>query len=399
MRMQFVFGNPRKKSNPKIPSRVAKKVRRGIGKISRLSTLGRSGEDFGRKRTGLVLAHPLSLAKNSRLKLKKEEDMAKGKKRAKKAKAKKSKAKKAAKKKKNATKRIRKAAKKKNASKKKYSKKRNPSRKRKNASKKRKHSRKKNPSRKRKNVSKKRKASKKKKNPSRKRRNAARKHKKKNAIRRKRKNPMAKRKRKNPSKKGGSKKEIGFGIVQLGHTAQEAFTLAAGGAFYGTAARIASKIPGVSMLSSIPVVGSSILPMLMGSVIHGFAKGKKGKAFEVASQLGKGLVAASVVSIGVNAGDKIVRSTLGKVIPGLAGEMGAHELGYDEYSSGSNAADFGELVNMGIPEGLRGADFGGSADFGYPVDAGIPEGLSGVDFTASMGDDDYIEGVDFTAAY
>lgn len=400
MRMQFVFGNPRKKSNPKIPSRVAKKVRRGIGKIGRLSTLGRSGEDFGRKRTGLVLAHPLSLAKNPRLKLKKEEDMAKGKKRAKKAKAKKSKAKKAAKKKKNATKRIRKAAKKKNASKKKYSKKRNPSRKRKNASKKRKHSRKKNPSRKRKNVSKKRKASKKK-NPSRKRRNAARKHKKKNAIRKykKRKNPMAKRKRKNPSKKGGSKKEIGFGIVQLGHTAQEAFTLAAGGAFYGTAARIASKIPGVSMLSSIPVVGSSILPMLVGSVIHGFAKRKSGKAFQIASQLGKGLVAASVVSIGVNAGDKIVRSTLGKVIPGLAGEMGAHELGYDEYSSGSNAADFGELVNMGIPEGLRGADFGGSADFGYPVDAGIPEGLSGVDFTASMGDDDYIEGVDFTAAY
>ena len=174
--------------------------------------------------------------------------------------------------------------------------------------------------------------------------------------------------------------DIKFGVFDLGHSAEEALTLAAGGAFYGTANRILSKVPGVSALSGIPVVGNAILPIIGGALLHGLTKGKSGKIAQMASKLGKGLVAASVVSIGVNAGDKLVRGTLGRVIPGLAGE-----LGYDEYSSGSDAADFGELVNMGVPEGLR-----GSADFGYPVDAGIPEGLSGVDFTQSMG------GVDFT---
>ena len=169
------------------------------------------------------------------------------------------------------------------------------------------------------------------------------------------KNPRRRRRRRNPM----SGSSIRFGKVDLGHSAMEAFELAAGGAFYSTVAILASKIPYSDKIRSIPVVGSSLLPILVASAVHGFTKGRSSKIHKAIASVSRGVIAASVVNIGLSAG---------KMIPGLAGE-----------------ADFGYPIDAGIPEGLSGADFGGSADFGYPVDAGIPEGLAGADF----GDDDY----------
>lgn len=176
----------------------------------------------------------------------------------------------------------------------------------------------------------------------------------------------------------------------LAHSAGEAGGLLLGGALYGTVGSLLGKIPVigpqlVSSLRKVPVVGPS-LPTLLAGVL--LVKLGERQRIDALRMVGKGLIGATVVGIGVNA------STM---IPGL-GASGAPKLAGVDYTSldgvdftslGSDvdAADFGSLghdAQMGeqaygeLPEGLSGVDFtmGDGADFGE-LPAGLGEGQMG----------------------
>jgi len=123
-----------------------------------------------------------------------------------------------------------------------------------------------------------------------------------------------------------------------------------------------SKIPVIKtvhqQLLKVPVVGSALPTLLAGALLNFL--GDKYKQKHV-SMLGKGLVGAAVVGMGVNAS---------QMIPGLKGmsgvdfTMGEGQLGLNEADFGEdNPADFGELIQYN------------------------DQAYSGVDFT--MGDVDY----------
>lgn len=149
-----------------------------------------------------------------------------------------------------------------------------------------------------------------------------------------------------------------------GHTVAEAGSLALGGALYGVVntsmARYAKPVHNI--LAKVPVVGSS-LPTLVAGALLNYLGERQGIA--ALQTVGKGLVGASVVGMGVNAA---------QMIPGLKGASPVSGVDYT-----LEGDDYGTL-----PEGMGEGD---EADFG------------GVDFTmeghGQMGDDDYA-GVDFT---
>lgn len=166
-----------------------------------------------------------------------------------------------------------------------------------------------------------------------------------------------KRLRKNPI--GGSMFE-----QYTGHTVVEAGGLALGGALYGAANGLLSRIPVVktahAALVKVPVVGSALPTLLLGALIHKLGSKQGIKALEV---VGKGLVGASVVGMGVNAS---------QMVPFL---RPAPVSGVDYTVSG-------------LPEGLGDADFGEIPFDGDAQMGELPQGLSGVDYTMS--------GVDYT---
>lgn len=104
----------------------------------------------------------------------------------------------------------------------------------------------------------------------------------------------------------------------LGVDLKEAGGLVIGGAIFNTVNGLAAKIPGVStvqgMLAGVPVVGTAAMPLLLGALAKFFGEKQKIKALEV---VGEGLVAASLVNMGVSASS---------MIPGLSG-MGALMIG------------------------------------------------------------------------
>ena len=149
-----------------------------------------------------------------------------------------------------------------------------------------------------------------------------------------------------------------------GMSMPEAGGLLVGGLAYGAVNSILSKIPGVKIvhgqLLKVPVVGSALPTLMAGALLNFLGDKYKVKA---ASMLGKGLVGAAVVGMGVNAS---------QMVPGLQGMSGVDFTMGDYSQLGLNEADFGE---------------DNPADFGELIDYNS-ESLSGVDFT--------MNGVDFT---
>jgi hypothetical protein len=210
-------------------------------------------------------------------------------------------------------------------------------------------------------------------------------------------NPKRKRKRKSYKRRSNPMKVMDmfkpknlFSEKGYGWTALEGAGLLTGGAIYGQANRIASRVPWVrNAVQSIPFIGPvvapAILPLLMGSIMNYLGKKQKIKAVEV---IGRGLVGSAIVGIGVNTGEMVPFLASSPAIAGYSQQLGGYDqqLGkYDAHQLGEykeSPADFGgvdytpEMSGVDYtPEGE--ADFGGvdyspegEADFGI-----TPEGL------------------------
>lgn len=175
-------------------------------------------------------------------------------------------------------------------------------------------------------------------------------------------------KRKNPF--GGTMNKI---EQLLGTSVKEVGGLAAGGLLYGAVNAAAAKYakPVHSQLAKIPVVGTALPTLLIGALANYIGERQGIDALKV---VGKGLVGASVVGMGVNASQMV--PALRPAAAPIAG------MGYEEM--------------YGLPEGLGSdeADFGADeADFG-----GVDYTMEGVDYTmeGQLGDEADFGGVDYT---
>lgn len=167
-----------------------------------------------------------------------------------------------------------------------------------------------------------------------------------------------------------------------GYQVAEMGSLAMGGLLYGAALKVMNtlipKVPFVGPVytkySKLPVVGQ--LPtLLLGAAIHKLGQKQR---FSVVEQVGQGLVAASLVGIGVS---------LSTRIPGLSTMSGVELLNGVDYTMGEGP-DFGS-PDFGQVDFGQGPDFGGipAGLQGIPEGLqGIPDGLQGVEYT--MGEDD-----------
>jgi hypothetical protein len=153
-----------------------------------------------------------------------------------------------------------------------------------------------------------------------------------------------------------------------GMSMPEAGGLLVGGLAYGAVNSILSKIPVVKVvhgqLLKVPVVGSALPTLMAGALLNFLGDKYKVKA---ASMLGKGLVGAAVVGMGVNAS---------QMVPGLKGMSGVDFTMGDYSQLGLNEADFGED---------NPADFGELIDYNSESFSGVDYTMNGVDFT--MGED------------
>jgi hypothetical protein len=156
----------------------------------------------------------------------------------------------------------------------------------------------------------------------------------------------------------------------LGMSAVEVGGLAAGGLLYGAVngavARFARPIH--TQLVKVPVVGTALPALLLGAIANYLGERQGIEALKV---VGKGLVGASVVGIGVNAS---------QMVPALRPQPApVSGLGYEEM--------------YGLPEGLGGQMGADEADFG-----GIDYTMEGVDYTMEgMGADEAdFGGIDYT---
>lgn len=166
---------------------------------------------------------------------------------------------------------------------------------------------------------------------------------------------------------------IGGAMSQLekftGMSMPEAGGLLVGGLAYGAVNSLLSRIPVVktvhSQLLKVPVVGSALPTLLAGALLNWAGDKYKVKA---ASMLGKGLVGAAVVGMGVNAS---------QLVPGLKGMSGVDlTMGYEHGQLGLNEADFGED---------NPADFGELISYNDEALSGVDYTMNGVDLT--MGED------------
>jgi hypothetical protein len=170
---------------------------------------------------------------------------------------------------------------------------------------------------------------------------------------------------------------FGGSMIQsyLAHSAGEAGGLLVGGALYGLAGSLIGRIPVigpkvVETLRKVPVVGPSLPTLLAGVVLVKLGERQRIDALRM---VGKGLIGATVVGIGVQVSQKI---------PGLA-SSGAPSLAGVDYT----ALDGVDFTAMGAD--VESADFGslGDAQMGEIAYGELPEGLSGVDFTMGDGAD------------
>lgn len=159
----------------------------------------------------------------------------------------------------------------------------------------------------------------------------------------------------------------------LGTDVKELGGLAAGGLLYGAVNSAAAKWvrPVHSQLVKIPVVGTALPTLLIGALANYFGERQ---GIDALKTVGKGLIGASVVGMGVSAS---------QMVPGLKpGAAPVAGLGYEEM--------YGLPAGMGSDD----ADFGSDgADFG-----GVDYTMEGVDYTmeGQMGEDDDMDGVDYT---
>jgi len=154
-----------------------------------------------------------------------------------------------------------------------------------------------------------------------------------------------------------------------GMSMPEAGGLLVGGLAYGAVNSLLSKIPVVktvhAQLLKVPVIGSALPTLLAGALLN--LAGDKYK-MKAASMLGKGLIGAAVVGMGVNAS---------QLVPGLKGMSGVDlTMGYDDGQLGLDEADFGETNE---------ADFGELISYNDQAYSGVDYTMEGVDFT--MGED------------
>lgn len=168
---------------------------------------------------------------------------------------------------------------------------------------------------------------------------------------------------------------FGGSMIQsyLAHSAGEAGGLLVGGALYGLAGSLIGRIPVigpkvVDTLRKVPVVGPSLPTLLAGVVLVKLGERQRIDALRM---VGKGLIGATVVGIGVQVSQKI---------PGLA-PAGAAKLAGVDYT----ALDGVDFTSMGSD--VDAADFGGDGQLGEIAYGELPEGLSGVDFTMGDGAD------------
>lgn len=166
---------------------------------------------------------------------------------------------------------------------------------------------------------------------------------------------------KNPTLAAQLQQWTGFDATELG-------SLALGGAIYGAVDGAAARyLPQVySMTARIPVVGTTVVPALIGVAIKWAGKQSKVKALEM---VGEGLVAAAVVGMGINAS---------QYVPGLA-QAGVSGVDFTPALGGyaSSGADFGR--DPGNPD-FGGVDFtpaipGARSQMmnGYPQYSGQPQ--------------------------
>lgn len=182
------------------------------------------------------------------------------------------------------------------------------------------------------------------------------------ASKKSRKGSVKKAASKSRKKKKGPNKNPGGIMGQFeqytGHSIEEAGSLALGGALYGAVNGLTAKYakPVHSILAKVPVVGTALPTLVVGVLLNQLGKKQRISALQT---VGKGLIGASVVGMGVNAS---------QMVPGLK-------------------------ALSGVDYTMEGLGEGGEADFGY---AALPEGL-GEGGDADFGGVDYtLEGVDYT---
>jgi hypothetical protein len=161
-----------------------------------------------------------------------------------------------------------------------------------------------------------------------------------------------------------------------GMSMPEAGGLLVGGLAYGAVNSLLSKIPVVktvhAQLLKVPVIGSALPTLIAGALLN--LAGDKYK-LKAASMLGKGLIGAAVVGMGVNAS---------QLVPGLKGmsgvdlTMGDGQLGDEADFGDTDEADFGELISYndqaysGVDYTMGGVDYtmgeDNPADFGELID-------------------------------
>lgn len=156
--------------------------------------------------------------------------------------------------------------------------------------------------------------------------------------------------------------KVGIPLVELGG-------LAAGGALYGTVNRLFLKIPFLkdqwAKALNIAYIGQVLVPALpnLAAGIAAAWIGRK-KRIDMLTHLGQGLIGSAVVGIGVSAGQIITSKVAGAPVAGV-----------DFFPNGVQS-DFGRVdytpSQMG---GVRFTQNGRQSDFGL-----IPQGLAGADF-------------------
>jgi hypothetical protein len=170
-----------------------------------------------------------------------------------------------------------------------------------------------------------------------------------------------------------------------GHEVAEAGALALGGGLYGAANGLMGRVPGLKMVQAqlvkVPVVGTALPTLLLGALLHKLGERQRIGALQV---VGKGLIGASVVGMGVNASQMvpglsspgiptITKPMLSGVDYTRLGGVDFTALGADVSPADFGHGQLGEIAYGEIPAGL-GADVS-AADFGEIAYGEIPEGL------------------------
>lgn len=159
-----------------------------------------------------------------------------------------------------------------------------------------------------------------------------------------------------------------------GLAVEDASSLALGGLLYGTVNNLLRKyVPQVAeMTDKVPVVGPSLLPLVLGALVH-----KYGRRYHKAiGMVGEGLVGASVVGAAVNASS---------LIPGLSTMSGVSYFpmsGVKYFPRSMSGVDYTPNSLSGVPQLGANPDFGKPADYGGGAGYTEAHKFSSADFGA-----------------